>query len=80
MHKTLYSGRNKIFLRLLVQSRIDAGLTQVELAQRLEEDQTWISKVERGIRRLDLVELTLWCGAIDLPLSTFVSRYEELLG
>lgn len=79
MHKTIYSGRNKVFLKLLMQSRLDAGLTQVQLAKLLEEDQTWVSKVERGVRRLDLVELTLWCNALDLPLSTFVMRYEELL-
>ena len=80
MHKTLYSREHKVLLQLLTQSRLEAALTQVELAKRLKEDQTWVSKVERGIRRLDLVELAFWCSAMNLPLSTFVRRYEDMLG
>lgn len=79
MQKTLYSKENQILRQLLTQAREDAGLTQVELGKMLDEDQTWVSKVERGIRRLDLIELSLWCEAVDLTLSTFVQRYEQLL-
>lgn len=80
MQKTLYSKENQILRKLLTQTRENAGLTQVELGTMLDEDQTWISKVERGVRRLDLIELTLWCAAVDLTLSAFVQRYEEMLG
>lgn len=80
MKKSLYSKDNDVLLSLLVKVRIEAGVTQVELAQRLDEVQPWISRVERGVRRLDLVELMLWCDALNLPLSTFIHRYEQLLG
>ncbi|WP_082138135.1 helix-turn-helix domain-containing protein [Delftia lacustris] len=80
MHKSLYSKENDLLLQLLVQVRVEAGVTQVELAARLDEVQPWISRVERGVRRLDLVELLLWCEALGVPLSTFVQRYELLLG
>lgn len=76
MYKTLYSKGNKAFLELLTQSRLDAGLTQVELALRLQEDQSLVSKVERGVRRLDVVELMLWCQALEMPLTEFVRRLE----
>ena len=76
MYKTLYSRGNQAFLELLIQSRLEAQLTQTELALRLQEDQSWVSKVERGVRRLDFVELSLWCGAIGMPLLEFVHRYE----
>lgn len=80
MQKTLYSKENQILRQLLTQTRDDAGLTQVELGAMLDEDQTWVSKVERGIRRLDLIELTRWSEAVGLTLSTFVQRYEKMLG
>ncbi|WP_313570114.1 helix-turn-helix domain-containing protein [Comamonas terrigena] len=80
MQKSLYSKENDLLLQLLVQVRVEAGVTQVELATRLDEVQPWISRVERGVRRLDLVELLFWCDALGMPLSTFVQRYEQLLG
>lgn len=76
MYKTLYSKGNKAFLELLTQSRLDAGLTQVELALLLQEDQSLVSKVERGVRRLDVVELMLWCQALEMPMTEFVRRLE----
>lgn len=80
MQKSLYSKENDLLLQLLVQVRVEAGVTQVELASRLSEVQPWISRVERGVRRLDLVELLLWCDALGMPLSKFIQRYEQLLG
>lgn len=80
MKKSLYSKDNDVLLSLLVKVRIEAGVTQVELAARLDEVQPWISRVERGVRRLDLVELMLWCEALGLTLSAFIHRYEQLLG
>jgi len=80
MQKSLYSKENDLLLQLLVQVRVEAGVTQVELAARLDEVQPWISRVERGVRRLDLVELLLWCDALGIPLSRFIQRYERLLG
>jgi transcriptional regulator with XRE-family HTH domain len=41
---------------LLVQERGAAGLSQLELAMRLGRPQSFVSKYERGERRLDLVE------------------------
>lgn len=80
MHKTLYTRGNKALLHLLAETRTGAGVTQMELAKRLKVDQSWVSKVERGVRRLDLVELALWCKALDVPLPKFVAEYEQRLG
>lgn len=44
------------FLRLLTEARKSAGLTQVELSERLSRPQSFVSKYERGERRLDMVE------------------------
>lgn len=42
--------------RLLVEAREGAGLSQQEVAARMGKHQTFVSKVEQGQRRLDLIE------------------------
>jgi transcriptional regulator with XRE-family HTH domain len=68
-----------ILLECLKHSRREAGLTQVELAAKLETDQSYVSKYERGERRLDIVELRAVCIALDLNLSDFVNTFEKEL-
>jgi transcriptional regulator with XRE-family HTH domain len=41
---------------LLVEARREANLTQAELSRRLKRPQSFVSKYERGERRLDVVE------------------------
>ncbi len=62
---------------LLRQVRIEAGLRQIDVAQRLGEAQSFISKYESGERRLDLLELRRVCQAIGITLVDFVHRFEE---
>lgn len=56
MTKSVFSDRYAQFLVVIVQARKDAGLTQSELASRLGKPQSYISKAERGERRIDVVE------------------------
>jgi transcriptional regulator with XRE-family HTH domain len=53
-----YRHRYAQFLRLLKQARIEAGLTQVEVAKKLKRPQSFVSKIESGERRVDVVELS----------------------
>ncbi len=64
-----------MLLQLLVEARRQQGVTQVDLAKRLRERQSWISKCERGVRRLDVVELEIWCEALGIPLREFLRTY-----
>jgi transcriptional regulator with XRE-family HTH domain len=56
MRKTLHSPDYARFLGLLRQARKDAGLVQQELADRLGKPQSFVAKVERGERRIDVIE------------------------
>lgn len=69
-----------MFLDLLRQQRSSLGLTQADIAIRLDATQSFISKVERGERRLDLVELHSWCAALGISLGEFVTRFERAVG
>jgi transcriptional regulator with XRE-family HTH domain len=54
--KSDLSGKHLQFQRLLIQAREEAGLSQQELADRLGRHQTYVSKCERGERRVDVIE------------------------
>jgi transcriptional regulator with XRE-family HTH domain len=59
-------------LARLRQARRDAGLTQEEVAKRLGTRQAFVSKVERGERRLDPVELAQFATLYGKPLTWFL--------
>jgi transcriptional regulator with XRE-family HTH domain len=56
MAKSIHSRANRILLELLVKARKTAGLTQEQLARRLQRPQSFVAKYENGERRLDVVE------------------------
>jgi transcriptional regulator with XRE-family HTH domain len=64
------------FLSLVRQMRLDAGLRQEELADKLGVPQSFVSRYESGERRLDVLELRQICKALDASLSEFVRRLE----
>jgi transcriptional regulator with XRE-family HTH domain len=64
---------------LLRQMRTEAGLTQTEVAQRLGQPQSFVSKYESGERRLDVLELREVCAVVGVDLADFVERLEQAL-
>lgn len=77
MPKSIHSSEYDGLKRLLRDVRLEKGLTQSELAARLEVTQSRVSKVEQGERRLDLVELQEWCSALGISLVSFVRRFQS---
>jgi len=80
MEKSIHSARYAVFLKLLRKAREDAGLTQTQLARKIKETQTFVSKCERGERRIDVVELRIFCRALGVSLSQFVAALERAIG
>lgn len=80
MEKSIHSAGYAVFLKVLREARERAGLTQVQLARKIRETQTFVSKCERGERRIDVIELRTFCRAFGLSLSQFVSVLERTLG
>ena len=77
MGKSLSSIEGEKLVALLRAVRSEAGLTQAEVAGRLELPQSFVSKYESGERRLDLVELRQICRALRISLADFVHRFEK---
>lgn len=79
MEKSNRAAQQRKLRDLLRKVRSEAGLRQVDLAERLGQPQSFVSKYESGERRLDLLELREVCEAADISLESFVSRFEESL-
>jgi len=54
--KSVFTKRYKLFLSLLVSIREDKELSQRALSKKLRKAPTYVSKYERGERRLDVIE------------------------
>lgn len=65
---------------VLVAARQEAGLSQRDLAVRLNVPHTIVSRVELGERRLDVLEMLLWAQALGVPAVTLFKRIERRAG
>lgn len=77
VRKTLHRPENLALIELLRELRVAADLRQVELADRLGVNQNFVSNVEQGIRRLDVVELRDYAAALEIPFLELAQRWEE---
>lgn len=77
MEKSPFTPDYRALCKLLREKREAAGLTQSELAQKIHETQSYVSKCERGERRLDLVQLRVFCRALGINLTDFVKDFEN---
>lgn len=68
---------HKVFVVLLKEVRVNAGLRQVDLAEKLKLPQSMVSKYEVGERRVDLLELRDICAALGVSLFEFVQELEK---
>ena len=72
MAKQLNAQRRQHIQMLLRSVREEAGLRQIDVAKRLNEPQSFVSKYESGERRLDVAELDQVCHALGITLPDFV--------
>lgn len=79
MEKSIHSSGYTVFLDLLRDTREKAGVTQVELAEKLERTQSFVSKVERGETRLDILQLHAICAALGTTLTAFAAELDRRL-
>jgi transcriptional regulator with XRE-family HTH domain len=77
MKKSLKSKDQKSLLELLYQLRITSGLKQSELADMLKVPQSFISKIESGERRVDLMELRAILKCLNTDIIEFVTELEN---
>jgi len=79
MPSSLHSHYYQIFRSLLVAAREKSGLTQVQIAERLGKPQSFISKYERGERRLDFPEFIELANVLGIDVADFVNHYQSAI-
>lgn len=79
MPSPLHGYRYQIFRKLLIEARENEGLTQVQVAELLQRPQSFVSKYERGERRLDFTELVEIAAALKIDVHAFIDEYQSSL-
>lgn len=69
--------RYERFGSLLTKERRAAGLSQTEVAERLGRPQTYVSKSERGTRRMDVIEFLEMAVVVGFDACSFLDRLRQ---
>ena len=79
MQKSTHTDEYKELLKLLVEERDAAGLRQSDIGRLFAFGQPGISKIEHAERRIDVIELRVYCRALGMTLPEFVGKLEDRL-
>ena len=72
MNKTIYSKDHKFIIEQLKKARNDAGFDQEKVAELLGKTQSYVSKIEAGQRRIDIVQLKEFAKIYKKELDYFI--------
>lgn len=76
--QTIGTKQHLTLVKLLVEARHRAGLNQTEVAARLRQRQAWLSHLESGQRRIDVVEFIAYCQAVGTNPCTLLRAVVKL--
>lgn len=79
MGRSLRTPGHLTLMQVLVENRKTVGLTQNDLAQKMERPQSFVAKVETGERRLDVVEYVEWFMALGVAPGPSLERVEKTI-
>ncbi len=72
MDKTIRTKEYARFIEKLRKARLEAGLKQIEVAKKLKRPQSYISRVESGEYRLDILEVKRFAKVYGKSVDYFV--------
>jgi len=72
MPRAIYTKDHNLIVERLKRARIDVGLGQIEVAKKLGKTQSYISKIESGQRRFDVLQLKEFAKIYKKDLSFFI--------
>lgn len=72
MPRTVNNDEHMIIVKRLKEARLEAGLDQIEVAEKLNRTQSYVSKIESGQRRFDVLQLKEFAKIYNKPLDFFI--------
>lgn len=72
MPKTIHTNEYHKVIERLKKARLDVGLTQKEVSEKIKKPQSYVSKVEAGEQRVDIIELKLFADLYKKNLDYFI--------
>jgi len=78
MSRTIGSARHKALVTFIAERRLKAGLRQVDVAKKLGRYQSYVTLVETGQRRIDVVELMALADAIGFDPREVIKHLEKV--
>jgi len=77
MPKAIYRPEYDVFLKLLKGRRIKAGLTQAQCSIALGHPQSFMSDVERRVRRLDIIQIYDLCTVLGCDMAELIRDFTD---
>ena len=75
MMRSIHNHEYRLLLGFIQQVRESLGVTQATLAQRLGTTQSYVSKCERGERRIDIIEFVRCCDALGVDAAVLMDVF-----
>jgi len=72
--KSIYSNKHRFLTKQLRKARLEVNLTQKEVADSLGRTQSYISKIETGQLRIDIIQLEQFASLYKKKLEYFISK------
>jgi transcriptional regulator with XRE-family HTH domain len=77
LSRSVFTAEYERFRLLLIEARTNAGLSQAALSEKLSRPQSFVSKYERGERRLDVIEFGQVARALGVDPIEFLRELFE---
>jgi transcriptional regulator with XRE-family HTH domain len=74
--KSIHTNAYRQFVELLRRERVNAGLTQQDVADRLGKPQSYVAKIEGAERRIDVIEFLALAKAIGADAAAIVKELQ----
>lgn len=69
---TIYTKEYKDVTQKLLKARNESGLRQIDVAKKLGKPQSYVSKIEKGERRMDIIELKILAKIYNKNINYFL--------
>ena len=72
MNNNLYTKEHKKIIEKLKKARHDVGLDQFETTKKLGKSQSYLSKIESGQRKIDVIQLKKFAKIYNKDINYFL--------